>query len=307
MRNIMPDGVWPTMITPFSESGEIDYSALDQLIDWYIENKVSGLFAVCQSSEMFYLSLEERIALADFIVKKTGGRVPIVASGISDSIIDQIEEITRMSETGINAFVIVSNRLARADESDDIWKKNAEKIINSIPDDIHFGISECPYPYKRLIAPELLNWCALSGRFLFLKDSCCCLEQLKEKMAAVKGSNLKIFNANSATLLESLKFGISGFSGVMANFHPDLYVWLCRNWDKEPEKAQEVQNFLGVASLAELQQYPVNAKYSLQQEGVELSTHCRSRNAADFSFTDGIIIKQMIVICKHMKRTFMTP
>ena len=37
-------------------------------------------------------------------------------------------------------------------------------------------------------------------------------------MEAVRGSQLKIFNANSATLLDSMKFGISGFSGVMANF-----------------------------------------------------------------------------------------
>ncbi len=31
----------------------------------------------------------------------------------------------------------------------------------------------------------------------------------------------------------------AGYSGVMANFHPDLYVWLCKNYKKQPEKAQE--------------------------------------------------------------------
>lgn len=70
---------------------------------------------------------------------------------------------------------------------------------------------------------------------------------------------LKIFNANSASLLETLKMGCAGFSGVMANFHPEIYSWLCKNFEKEPEKAKKVQAFLGFASLAECQLYPVNA------------------------------------------------
>ena len=37
----------------------------------------------------------------------------------------------------------------------------------------------------------------------------------------------------------------------MANFHPDLYVWLCKNYKEQPEKAQELMNFLGAASMVE--------------------------------------------------------
>ena len=58
------DGVWPVMLTPFTDDNEVDYEALGKLVDWYIENGVAGLFADCQSSEMFYLSLEERIKIA---------------------------------------------------------------------------------------------------------------------------------------------------------------------------------------------------------------------------------------------------
>ena len=35
-----------------------------------------------------------------------------------------------------------------------------------------------------------------------------------------------LFNANAQTLLPSLELGAAGFSGVMANFHPDLYARL---------------------------------------------------------------------------------
>lgn len=81
MENRFPGGSWPVMLTPFTDSNEVDYEALKELVDWYIENGVSGLFAVCQSSEMFYLSLEERIKYAKKTVEFAAGRVPVIASG----------------------------------------------------------------------------------------------------------------------------------------------------------------------------------------------------------------------------------
>ena len=74
-------GVWPVMLTPFDAKGEIDWASLERLVDWYIDSGVHGLFAACQSSEMFYLSDEETQALTRFIVEKADGRVPVVASG----------------------------------------------------------------------------------------------------------------------------------------------------------------------------------------------------------------------------------
>jgi 4-hydroxy-tetrahydrodipicolinate synthase len=52
------------MLTPFDVNGDVDHDALDALVDWYLSKGVAGLFAVCQSSEMFALSLEERTEIA---------------------------------------------------------------------------------------------------------------------------------------------------------------------------------------------------------------------------------------------------
>lgn len=296
------DGVWPTMITPFTEDNKVDYEGLEKIIEWYIKNGVDGLFAVCQSSEMFFLSLEERVKIAEFTVKKAAGRVPVIASGhISDSIEDQITELKAIANTGVDALVLVSNRLASKDESDDIWKENAQKLLDAIPE-VPLGFYECPYPYKRLISPELLKWCADTGRFYFLKDTCCDPDQLKAKVEAVKGTGLKIFNANTATLLESLRFGVSGFSGVMANFQSNLYVWLTKNWDKYPEKADELQWFLTLSALIELQLYPVNAKYNMQLEGIDISLHTRSKNASAFSVANRIEVEQLHKMTKLYSR-----
>ena len=61
------DGLWPVMITPFTAEGEIDYASLERLIAWYEGHGAAGLFAACQSSEIFYLSLKEREELVRFV------------------------------------------------------------------------------------------------------------------------------------------------------------------------------------------------------------------------------------------------
>ena len=57
-------GIYPTMITPYNADGSVDYGAVDAIVDWYIQNGVDGIFAVCQSSEMFYLDEQERANIA---------------------------------------------------------------------------------------------------------------------------------------------------------------------------------------------------------------------------------------------------
>ena len=81
MRESFQKGVYPVMLTPFTEENRIDEDALGKLTEWYIENGAAGLFAVCQSSEMFFLSLKERMRAARYIKKCAGNRVSVIASG----------------------------------------------------------------------------------------------------------------------------------------------------------------------------------------------------------------------------------
>ena len=36
------NGVWPVMITPFTADNKIDYEAVQRIIDWYADHKVTG-------------------------------------------------------------------------------------------------------------------------------------------------------------------------------------------------------------------------------------------------------------------------
>ena len=283
MKKIFPNGMWPVMLTPLEDNGNVDYLALEELINWYIEEGASGLFAVCQSSEMFYLSIDERKELTHFIKKISNGRVPVISSGlVSYSLRDQIHELNMIAEAGADAVILLSNRLATANESDEILIERLKQIMNELPENIPLGFYECPYPYKRVLSTKIVEFCVESGRFYFLKDTCCNIEEIKKKLEIMKGSNMKLYNANTSTLLESMKYGAAGYSGVMANFHPALYAWLLENWEKEPEKATYLQDVLTPCSFIELKNYPLSAKKYLAEE-IGLSVKARTRkNIADY-------------------------
>ena len=113
--NVISKGIWPTMITPFLGHGGVDEAAVKAMIEWYIQKGCDGVFAVCQSSEMFYLSLDERVRLAETVEKAAGGRIEVIASGhVSDALDSQIAELRAISQTGVTAVVLVTNRLASA-------------------------------------------------------------------------------------------------------------------------------------------------------------------------------------------------
>ena len=52
--------IFTTMITPYKKDGSVDYETAEKYVDFYYESGIDGIFAVCQSSEIFFLTLEER-------------------------------------------------------------------------------------------------------------------------------------------------------------------------------------------------------------------------------------------------------
>jgi 4-hydroxy-tetrahydrodipicolinate synthase len=305
MKSLLPTGVWPTMITPYRPNGSLDFEALQSLIDWYAEHGVAGLFAVCQSSEMFFLDREERVALSAAVVEAAAGRCSVIASGhVSDDPDGQIADIESIAETGVDAVVLLSNRLAGPDAPEGMLLANAEALLNRIDPSIPLGIYECPYPYPRLLSIPELSWMADSGRFRFLKDTSCSEPILEERARQLSDGPLALYNANSATLLQSLRWGYAGFSGVMANFHPWLYRRLFDTFRDTSETVDRIQDFLGFASVVEHQCYPVNAKYHLRISGVPVHVSGRTPNADQFTDAMALTIRQLKRLSEEVTRWY---
>lgn len=126
-----------------------------------------------------------------------------------------------MAEEGADAVIVISNHFCRSGEGDEIWLENCEKVLSQLDPAIDMGIYECPHPYKRLLSPQVLKYLADTGRFYFMKDTCCDADEIRRRLDILKGTSFGLYNANSATLLETLQAGAAGFSGVMANMHPE--------------------------------------------------------------------------------------
>lgn len=270
-------GIIPVMLTPFHDDGKIDYAGLENLIEWYIANGADAMFAVCQSSEMMFLSLEERVALGRFVVETVRGRVPVVASGhISDAIDDQVTELKAMSEVGADALIFVTNHLDPKKAGTEAFRATLSTLLDRLPKDIPLGLYECPAPYRRLLSDDELKLCADNGRFILLKDVSCDLPTVKRRVELAKGTPLTILNANAAIAWDAMKAGSPGFNGVFTNIHPDLYKWMMVSSDKHPELARELSAFLVMAAVSECLGYPALAKIYHQRRGTFGSIRCRT-------------------------------
>ena len=99
MAKSLPSGCFPTMITPFNADGSIDYPTLSGMVEWYIASGCTGLFAVCQSSEMYHMTDDERLAVARAVVKQADGRVS-----------DASEELTNFGTAVATLGTVLANR-----------------------------------------------------------------------------------------------------------------------------------------------------------------------------------------------------
>lgn len=305
---------FPTMITPFNRDGSIDTGAVRAMCDWYYENGCGGIFTACQSSEIFNLTVEERVLLAQTVVDRVNAlaaahpdrpRMAVVASGhVSDTFEEQVYELNAVVQTGIDTLILISNRMDIANTGDDAWIADTQRLMEAVPE-IPLGVYECPYPYKRLLTDRMLSFCAQTGRFRYMKDTCCDAAVMARRAALIADTPMRLYNANAQTLLETLRSGCAGYCGVMCNFHPSLYVWLCANYAAAPETAERLQAFLGTAAFTEALAYPVTAKYHLREiAGLPLdSIETRKRPASDLREYDRSCIRQMALLAQTVQDT----
>ncbi|MCI9232299.1 MAG: dihydrodipicolinate synthase family protein, partial [Lachnospiraceae bacterium] len=165
-----PGGVWPVMLTPYTEKGAIDEDALAALTEWYVGSGVKGLFAACQSSEIFYLNQKERLKIVEITMEAARGRVPVIASAnTSEDIEAQAEELNAVWDLGVDAAILLSNRLAGPEDPEEVWTENFYRLLDRLNPDIRLGIYECPYPYKRILRSREIQAMVGTGKFHFLK------------------------------------------------------------------------------------------------------------------------------------------
>ena len=267
----------PVMLTPYRHDGQIDFDMLSRLMDFYIAAGVKGFFANCQSSEMYKLSPDERLGLANHVVKRVNGKMSVVAAGsFGDSLEDKAEFTKKMYHTGVNAVITITSLIAKQDESDEVLIKNYEKFF-SLTDNIPLGTYECPAPYKRILTPEVFKYLLSTGRMIYHKDTTIDFPRVKVKIELAKNNKLEFYDACVANTMFSLQAGARGMSAISGNFYPEILVWMCNN-STNPDKQEDVKYIQAQLTKTEdiiAQYYPLSAKYFLHKRGLPIEISSR--------------------------------
>lgn len=71
-------GMGVALITPFTHTGEVDYTALRRLLDYQLGSGADFLCILATTSEAPCLSADEKQRIKDIVVETVGGRIPIL-------------------------------------------------------------------------------------------------------------------------------------------------------------------------------------------------------------------------------------
>lgn len=95
------------MVTPFDQNGEIDFPATKNLINYLLDNGTDGLIVTGTTGESPTLSTKEKVALYQYVVQETAGRVPVIAGTGSYNTKESIELTKYAEEAGVDGIMLV--------------------------------------------------------------------------------------------------------------------------------------------------------------------------------------------------------
>jgi 4-hydroxy-tetrahydrodipicolinate synthase len=95
-------GCGTALVTPFTESGLVDFASLRALVDWQIAEGIDFLVACGSTGEAQTLDDGERQKVVAAVVEVAAGRVPVMAGATSNDTARAVDETRRMCQVGID-------------------------------------------------------------------------------------------------------------------------------------------------------------------------------------------------------------
>jgi len=118
MAGLNLEGVYVPNVTPFGAKGEIQYEALGELIDYWVNSGVSGVVANASTGESPYLSREELSEVLDFVIDEVDGRAQVIAGTGAMATRETIQLTRDAKDAGADAALITSPWFFRPSEED---------------------------------------------------------------------------------------------------------------------------------------------------------------------------------------------
>ena len=101
-------GLFPPLITPFDENGNVDEPGLRAHVDFVIENGADGFCGGSSTGEFMNLTREEWERVVGICAEQNAGRVPMIAGTADLSTPGTIEKSQFAESLGYDGFLIIS-------------------------------------------------------------------------------------------------------------------------------------------------------------------------------------------------------
>lgn len=95
------------MVTPFDENLQVDYTALDKLVEHLINNGSDAILVAGTTGESPTLTHEEELQILAFVKEKAKGRVKIIMGAGSNSTQTAVEMSKKVEAAGVDAILTV--------------------------------------------------------------------------------------------------------------------------------------------------------------------------------------------------------
>lgn len=100
-------GVFPYLVSPIDEHGQVKEPVLTCLVNDLIDAGVHGLTPLGSTGEFAYLNREQRHRIVEVVVQATRRRVPVVAGVAATTIADAVEQVRAYETIGVDGVLAI--------------------------------------------------------------------------------------------------------------------------------------------------------------------------------------------------------
>lgn len=214
-------GVIAVVLTPFDNEENIDYSALERLIEFMLSKGIHGLFTCGSFSLGPLMSLQERKKVLEFTVKINRNRVPIIAQIGAINTRTAVELARHAQSLGVDAIASIPPFYIPTDE--EATYAHFKEIIEAVNIPV--------YVYNnlwtgRIISPRLLKRLVKLG-YQGMKDAGEDFQLHCRYLRSVP-SGFNLLMGTEILAIPALSMGVKGFTSGTVNAFPELNVELFR-------------------------------------------------------------------------------
>ncbi|MCR5191680.1 MAG: 4-hydroxy-tetrahydrodipicolinate synthase [Bacteroidales bacterium] len=209
-------GTGVALITPFRKQETIDFSKLEELIDFVISSGVDYIVALGTTSEAATMTDSERTALLQFIVESVNNRVPIMLGMGGNNTRAVTDAISQTNFDGIGAILSVTPYYNKPQQRGLVehFKSIADAspvpvVLYNVP-----GRTSC-----NLSAETTLQLAEENSNIIGIKEASGNMQQIMEILRC-KPAGFKVISGDDALTLPMLAMGASGVISVVANARP---------------------------------------------------------------------------------------